>query len=585
MIFNFSLNTSTPSLAELADIRLGANGVTYPSAGDAVRGQVTNLKNNLDSHFVDSVNLFDKSTLEDGYYINSSGTKVARAGCELYDYIPVVGGDSYSRTAQPGVTFYFVFYDSNKAFVSRDNAYNSTTRTAPATAAYMRVCTYDGTLSNTFMVVHGTVLPSVFVPHKVLYYPDLYDSLDETLTNQQKAAPAKTVGDKFAEVFVDSGNLFNKNTITTGKYIHSSGSLVNEANSQISDYIPVTGGETYINTDVSNLYLATYKSDKTFIERLSISNVPTRTLGSTVAFVRFSSYTQHFPSDMMFFHGTTLPSEYYPQMIFNPSKMITKQEKVRISKISNTKLTIATGKGTHDLELKVDANINLNTWRLTKGTVNGQVLWTQIDVEGPIKQKNASDYMTGYHGDEVYTDVTFIIDGNIKTIAQMDDYTECDTFEAIIISDVYYDGDSVNKAFVRNKRLVFHENELEIYNTYKFIGSSGSIDIDIATGTGLYAVSNSVVNGYTGNSLNKYYIEETCGMSSDLKSVDFFGDGFVLQTSVLFGETNTYKGNVYYYGDQSRYKVYFFQQYANGTDYLTMTTNQKLISGYRIKFM
>lgn len=64
---------STTGDAELADVRVGADGKTYENAGEAVRGQVTALKEDL--HMITSVgkNLFNPSTLVDGY-LNSDGS-------------------------------------------------------------------------------------------------------------------------------------------------------------------------------------------------------------------------------------------------------------------------------------------------------------------------------------------------------------------------------------------------------------------------------------------------------------------------------------------------------------------------------
>ena len=71
---------STTADAELIDIRVGADGTTYPTAGDAVRGQVSDLKEDLSglaefkANVIDGkvLNLIDYDGLDHSGYINGN---------------------------------------------------------------------------------------------------------------------------------------------------------------------------------------------------------------------------------------------------------------------------------------------------------------------------------------------------------------------------------------------------------------------------------------------------------------------------------------------------------------------------------
>ena len=127
-------NNPTEGNSELQDIRLGADGVTYPSAGEAVRQQMkkikdvaTNIPNNsiTPSKIKGSVfeytgcNYIDKYACIDGYYINASGEEVENAGYRMTEKIYVGDQKYYSidKLSWDGNS-YIAFYSDDDTCLS-----------------------------------------------------------------------------------------------------------------------------------------------------------------------------------------------------------------------------------------------------------------------------------------------------------------------------------------------------------------------------------------------------------------------------------------------------------------------------------
>lgn len=116
---------STAGNAELLDIRTGADGITYPSAGDAVRGQAENILDlfvNRDAQMnvagLLNFNLFPTSGYTDGKYLSYlDGHEATAAGFFYTDYIPVTEALRY-YIANIASNFQICFYNFGKEFVS-----------------------------------------------------------------------------------------------------------------------------------------------------------------------------------------------------------------------------------------------------------------------------------------------------------------------------------------------------------------------------------------------------------------------------------------------------------------------------------
>lgn len=240
-------NNPTEGNSELVDIRVGADGKTYRSAGEAVREQVSSLKKDLEFSFnaekVESVNLYNASSATKNCYLHpTTGAVTIKPSYDFVtsDYIKIQPSSPYTAVSiadKSNTTAITVcFYADNKSFISNAELRptGAVSVLSPSTAKYARISSRTNVMTNIqLMLIFGTDVPSEYSPYTSpkTSYSLKNKSVSEKNTTFISVTQSKNIiGSNFGKNFVrpDNGNLYPNEQYTN------------------TDYIPVVAGHVYV---------------------------------------------------------------------------------------------------------------------------------------------------------------------------------------------------------------------------------------------------------------------------------------------------------------------------------------------------
>ena len=236
-------SVTTDADAELVDIRVGYEGTTYPTAGDAVRGQVSDLNSDL-SYISDNTNLFDENATTDGMRLNENGIVTSSGATDYFvsDYMPVIPNKYVKRNNAPTNTYRRIaVYDANGIPIS-GQVYTDNIIQIPSNGFYVRICANQTEKATTTVIVASA------------------DDCYARKTNDELLKSDNNLG------IIATSDDFKYN----GGIIASSGEVYNTTTYKHTDYIPVCSNKKMIVTNptfATNIYfgLSFYDSMKTFI--------------------------------------------------------------------------------------------------------------------------------------------------------------------------------------------------------------------------------------------------------------------------------------------------------------------------------
>lgn len=259
-IDNIVAGGEAPSASEIVDARYGADGVTYHSLGAAIRDQVTDLKSDIndidyvydkESEFHYSDNILPPDS-ESGYWDPSTGEAVENASrIRCVNYIAVNPDVQLfirvKNKAWGGSKITVIQFDSNNGVIRSDTHISDN-------YVYLRP-----NCAKVKMYVNNTTpaLADICFRYTAGEYVAYEETEILTRTLKDSALPADVSKIKDSISYHVSANLFDKNSITVGKYINASDGAEASASNLCCAYIPISESGTYTTMCVRSYFGST----------------------------------------------------------------------------------------------------------------------------------------------------------------------------------------------------------------------------------------------------------------------------------------------------------------------------------------
>lgn len=563
--------------AETVDIRVGANGEIYSSAGNSVRTQIKDVYDNIENGVSKGYkrNYSNSSTFEIGG-INANGEQFSN---ERY-----IRTKSYINTniekinvLDANYVFMLIRYSNTGTFVDRFTSLTTfdefdysnykykivlyhVDNTTTIDASYYDKISFLSENLEFLNSIDEFIKPNVITPAKTTFLkPSKNLLIGELVENHYISWLDGTLveNDKYNTLT----NICVKGNITLSLNRHNSLAFYDEQGKYIGGINGVgTKGNNYIinegDIEGQNMHGKYVVPSNTAYMSLTIdkkySDQQLEYGEESTEYVKPCVYIENF---------------YYPDAETPSTPSFAKNKFVKSSDIC----TITTPKAKYTFKKVTDTGINVDTWRLYEGKLIATdgaeyTMWINSDAEGAIKLKDEEDFVCGYHGDEICTDIHIIVDGITLDMTQNYD-VYFDNLTIIVNSDVYHCNTSINKgikAFERVKTLNFSGNKVSIANRFVCAKSitvtRGSLMLFQCYKT---QGETKILNSFWNNNDLKYWdVPSATGSmpsaNKNMTQAKFFTNVGVIDFKATRGiENEYYLGAIANFSDQNRLKIYF----------------------------